>query len=109
LPKRKSNKYVVLFHNFLKDGPITIARLEEDNEGNYILFADEGKGVEGPPTNGNYVWYEAKDWPKLEKHLMYGPYIHHVAGIHGHHARILKEASKYLGKVKFDSVDPVIF
>ena len=38
---------------------------------------------------------------------MYGPYIHHVSGIHGSFAKVLKEACKYLGPVAHDSVEPV--
>ncbi|MDR0655138.1 MAG: hypothetical protein LBG22_02390 [Treponema sp.] len=89
----------------IKHGPITIARLEQDAGNNYMLFADEGKGVDGPPTNGTYVWFETNDWSKWEKHLMYNPYIHHVAGIHGNYAQILKEACKYIGRIKYDSVN----
>ena len=90
----------------IKGGPITVARFEQDN-GKYMLFADEGVGTDGPTTTGNYVWFEVKDWVKWEKKLMYGPYIHHITGIHGSYAAILKEACRYFGDVGHDSVEPV--
>lgn len=90
----------------IKGGPITVARFEQDN-GVYKLFADEGVGTSGPATTGNYVWFETKDWVKWEKKLMYGPYIHHVTGIHGSYAGIMKEVCKYIGSVEHDSVEQV--
>lgn len=90
----------------IEHGPITVARLDQEN-GEYFLLADEGEGIDGPKTTGNYVWFQVKDWVKWEKKLMYGPYIHHVSGIHGNYAKILKEASKYLGHITHDSVEPV--
>ena len=90
----------------IKHGPITVVRFDQDN-GDYMLLADEGEGTDGPKTNGNYVWFRVKDWVKWEKKLMYGPYIHHVTGIHGQFAKILKETCKYIGPVTHDSVEPV--
>ena len=90
----------------IKHGPLTVVRFDQDN-GEYKLLADEGEGTDGPKTNGNYVWFRVKDWVKWEKKLMYGPYIHHVSGVHGHYAHILKEACKYIGPVQHDSVEPV--
>lgn len=90
----------------IEGGPLTVVRFDQD-DGNYLLLADEGEGTEGPKTTGNYVWFKVNDWVKWEKKLMYGPYIHHVSGIHGHFAKVLKEACKYLGPVTHDSVEPV--
>jgi L-fucose isomerase-like protein len=81
-------------------GDITISRLDSLN-GNYSLLAGEGKGVDGPPTNGTYSWFEVDDWPRWERELMYGPYIHHVAGMHGRWGDVFEEAGRYLG-VKVD-------
>ena len=36
--------------------------------------------------------------------MMYGPYIHHIAGIYGDYKAVLKEACKYLGTV-YDYVE----
>ncbi|MCL2707584.1 MAG: fucose isomerase [Defluviitaleaceae bacterium] len=80
----------------LARGKMTIARLDELN-GNYSLLAGEGEAVEGPPTNGTYCWFKVGDWPEWEKKIMYGPYIHHVAGMHGHWGNVLGEAKRYLG------------
>ncbi len=87
----------------LKRGEITMTRFDSDR-GNYMLFSDTGKGVDGPVSGGSYVWFEARDWSAWEKKLMYGPYIHHIAGAYGNYKEIMREASKYL-EVSFDSVD----
>ena len=38
---------------------------------------------------------------------MYGPYIHHICGIHGKYADVLKEACRYIGNVTHDSVNEI--
>ncbi len=92
----------------IEGGPLTVVRFDQEN-GEYQLFADEGMGTDGPATTGNYVWFETKDWIKWEKKLIYGPYIHHVTGMHGHYAAILKEACKYMGPIQHDSVEDVCY
>jgi hypothetical protein len=69
-------------HWELKPGALTLCRFD-DLEGEYHLFAGEGKSTDGPETVGNYVWLEVDDWKKWEERLMYGPYIHHVGGVYG--------------------------
>ncbi|MGN0981045.1 MAG: L-fucose/L-arabinose isomerase family protein [Candidatus Avoscillospira sp.] len=76
-------------------GDLTIARFGGIG-GKFKLFFGEGKGVEGPVTGGNYIWAEVSDWPKWERKLIYGPYIHHACGIHGKYANALREACRYL-------------
>lgn len=88
----------------LKGGDITLARFDA-LKGEYRLFADEAKGIDGPSTNGNYLWIETHDWVKWEKKFIYGPYIHHVAAIHGKYAGVLHEACKYMKGVLPDSAD----
>ena len=73
----------------------TLARFDQA-KGNYSLFIGEGKGVDGPPTNGNYAWIEVKDWVAWEKQLMYGPYIHHCVGTPGRLKDVMIEACKYI-------------
>ena len=90
----------------IRGGAITLARMDQAG-GNYLLFADEVKGIDGPVTNGNYVWVETSDWPEWERKFMYGPYIHHICGIHGQYADVLKEACRYIGNVTHDSVNNV--
>ena len=77
-------------------GDMTIARLD-GLDGKYSLLSGEGKSVDGPPTNGTYSWFKVDHWPTWEKKIIYGPYIHHVAGMHGHCSDVLEEACRYLG------------
>lgn len=81
--------------SFEKRG-ITIVRFDGCC-GRYQCFAGYGKSVEGPVTNGNYVWLETADWPLWEKKFIYGPYIHHVSGVFGDYREEIKEACRYLG------------
>ena len=87
----------------LKGGDITIARFD-GLRGSYSLFAGAARGVDGPSTNGNYLWAETSDWVKWEKKFIYGPYIHHVSCAHGKFTPIMREASRYMG-VEFDTAD----
>ena len=87
----------------LKGGDVTIARFDQIG-GNYKLFAGEAKGTDGPGTHGNYLWIQTDNWPKWERKLVCGPYIHHVAGIHGKYIPILDEACKYMRNVATDFV-----
>jgi L-fucose isomerase-like protein len=89
----------------IRGGPITIGRLDGDN-GKYSLFIGQGAGTDGPYTRGTYVWLEVSDWLAWEEKLIYGPYIHHVTGVHGHVAPILYEACKYLPGLSPDPVEP---
>ena len=76
-------------------GNMTISRLDS-LQGKYSLLAGQGTAVDGPPTNGTYSWFEVDNWAEWEKKIMYGPYIHHVAGMHGHWGDILEEACRYI-------------
>ena len=73
----------------------TLTRFDQV-KGNYSLFVGEGRGVDGPPTDGNYVWIEVADWPAWERQLMNGPYIHHCVGTPGKLKNVLIEACKYI-------------
>ena len=79
----------------LKHGDITIVRFDGIND-NYSLFATRGKGVDGPMSRGTYLWTEFKDWEEVEKKLIYGPYIHHIAGVYEDVIPVLEEACKYI-------------
>ncbi len=89
----------------IKGGDITITRFDGDG-GEYRLLIGEGKGVDGPFTRGTYVWFETGNWPKWEKKIAEGPYIHHIAGIHGKVGEILLEACKYIPGLEPDPVEP---
>jgi L-fucose isomerase-like protein len=91
-------------HWRIKGGDITLARFEQAG-GEYSLALGQGRGTAGPKTVGTYLWFEVDEWPRWEYKFIYGPYIHHVAGIHGQAAPILYEACKYLG-VKPDPIEP---
>ena len=91
----------------IKGGDITISRFD-GLKGEYRLLMSQGKGVEGPHTNGSFVWVEFKDWPKLEHRLIYGPYIHHCTGVYGKVAPVLYEACRYIPGLTADPVDPTM-
>ena len=87
----------------LKKGDITVCRFD-DCDGKYYLFGGEGRAVDGPQTNGTYVWFETDNWKRWEEKMMFGPYIHHVGGIYGNYKPVLREAARYLGLI-FDDAD----
>jgi hypothetical protein len=64
------------------------------------------RGTPGPYNLGTYLWVEVDDWPKWEEHVIRGPYVHHVAAIHGSLAPALFEATRYLPGVRPDPVEP---
>ena len=82
-------------HFRLKDGPITVARFDGDGRG-YHLAVGEGRSIEGPKTQNNYVWMEVDNWPRWERTVMEGPFIHHCAMVYGHVGDALVEACRYL-------------
>jgi len=86
----------------LQKGNITILRCDETG-GKYQMIAAEGKAVDGPETTGTYVWVEFDNWKRLEEKFIFGPYIHHVAGVYGNYKRALKEAAGYLG-IEWDDI-----
>jgi L-fucose isomerase-like protein len=89
----------------LKGGDLTLARFEGDH-GEYKLFIGEAIGTDGPRTRGTYLWAKMKNWPKWERKLVEGPYIHHMACIHAKCAEILYEACKYVPGLAPDPVEP---
>ena len=89
-------------HFKLKDGAITIARFDGDR-GDYKLAIGQGESTEGPKTLNSYVWMEVDNWPKWERTLMEGPFIHHAAMVYGSYKNALVEACKYI-----DFLDPVV-
>lgn len=89
----------------LKAGDLTIARFDGDH-GNYQLLIGEAKTTSGPKNVGSYVWMEVDNWPKWERKLVEGPYIHHICGIYGRYGEILLEACKYIDALSADIVSP---
>ena len=83
----------------------TFCRFDGDN-GEYSLLMGNAKGIDGPYNQGTYFYVEFDNLNRLESKLVYGPYIHHVAGVQEDVVPILYEACKYLG-VKADFYDPI--
>jgi L-fucose isomerase-like protein len=82
-------------HFRLQDGPITVARFDGDR-GEYRLAVGEGQSMDGPRTLNNYVWMRVDDWPRWERAIMEGPFIHHTGMVYGRCADALVEACKYV-------------
>ena len=87
----------------MKDGQYTIARFQAD-KGKYYLFAEKFNTCDGPKTFGTYMWAEFKDWAKLERKVIEGPYIHHMTEIPGDYVDYIKEFAKYFDEIEFDSI-----
>ncbi|MDD4891186.1 MAG: fucose isomerase, partial [Phycisphaerae bacterium] len=86
-------------HFRLKDGPVTIARFDGDR-GQYQLAVGEGRTVPGPDTLNNYAWMQVDDWPRWERTLIQGPFIHHAAMAYGHYADAILEAARYIPQIE---------
>jgi hypothetical protein len=69
----------------------------DELHGEYYLFVGEAATTTGPETGGTYVWIEVDDWKKWEEQIIFGPFIHHVAGVYGKYAKVITEAARYLG------------
>jgi L-fucose isomerase-like protein len=79
----------------LRDGPLTVCRFDGDTAG-YRLGFGQGKTTEGPATREFYVWMQVDDWPRWERIIMQGPYIHHCSAVYEHCADALEEACRYI-------------
>jgi len=82
-------------HFPLRDGDITVTRFDGDT-GKYRLAVGEGASMPGPHTQNNYVWMKVDNWPRWERILMEGEFIHHTAMAYGHYGAALVEACKYI-------------
>jgi L-fucose isomerase-like protein len=88
----------------LRDGPLTVCRFDGDT-GSYRLGAGEGRTVPGPATREFYAWMEVDDWPRWERRIMQGPYIHHCSAVYDHCADVLEEACRYIPNLVFERFD----
>ncbi len=79
----------------LKRGDISIARFDGDN-GEYSMLAGTAKVVDGPKNAVSYGWIEVENWPRLERKIVEGPYVHHCVGIYKNVMAVLFEAERYL-------------
>jgi L-fucose isomerase-like protein len=82
-------------HFPLQSGPITVARFDGDR-GAYALAVGEGESMDGPHTLNNYVWMRVRNWPRWERRLIEGPFIHHMAMTYGNCGDVLLDACRYL-------------
>jgi len=89
----------------IRGGGVTVARFD-GTRGDYSLFIGQGKGIEGPFTLGTYLWIEVPDWPLWEEKFIYGPYVHHVVGVHDQAAYALYEATTFIAGLKPDPANP---
>ena len=80
----------------MKQGDLTLVRIDELH-GEYYMFIGEGRTTSGPETTGTWVWLEVDNWKNWEEQLMFGPFIHHVAGVYGKYSDVITEAARYLG------------
>lgn len=80
----------------LKPGEASILRFDGDN-GEYSLLAAKAKIIDGPFNSGSYGWIEVENWPRLERKLVEGPYVHHCVGIYHDVLPVVLEAERYLG------------
>lgn len=88
----------------LKGGEISLFRFDGDN-GEYRMLMGTAKGIEGPKTNGTYIWVEVPHWSKVETMIVKGPYVHHATGIHGDLLPVMLEALTYIKGVRPDFYD----
>lgn len=88
----------------LKDGPLTVCRFDGDT-GEYRLGIGQGRTTTGPRTREFYVWMEVDDWPRWERKIMEGPYIHHCSAVYDHCADALVEACKYIPHLTAERFD----
>ncbi len=61
-----------------------------------IMEPGTGHTIDGPHTQNSYVWMKVDDWPRWERQLIDGPYIHHTGAAYGRYVPVLMEACKYI-------------
>jgi L-fucose isomerase-like protein len=82
-------------HFPLCNGSITVVRFDGDG-GEYAVATGEGESMDGPDTLNNYVWMKVDNWPRWERILIEGPFIHHTAMAYGNYRKVFEEACKYI-------------
>lgn len=85
-----------------KDGEYTVARIDREEGGKYMLLPMLCKTTEGPKTHGTYIWGEFDDLGAVEARLMEGPYIHHFIEMEGDYTAELREFCKYFPNLVID-------
>jgi len=88
----------------IKGGEISIFRFDGDR-GQYGMLMGTAVGIDGPATQGTYLWIEVPNWPRVESMIVRGPYVHHAVCIHGNVLPVVYDALNYLPGVKADFYD----
>jgi L-fucose isomerase-like protein len=88
----------------IRGGELSVFRFDGDN-GEYGMLMGNAKGIEGPKTQGTYLWIEVPDWPTAESRIVRGPYVHHATCIHGNYLPAMYDALTYIPNVKADFFD----
>ena len=87
-----------------RDGEYTVARIDREMGGRYVVLPLTCKTTVGPKTHGTYIWGEFDDLQAVEDKLIEGPYIHHFVEIEGDYKREIEEFCKYFPNLHVDSV-----
>lgn len=87
-----------------KDGKYTVARIDRETGGKYVVLPMTCKTTEGPQTHGSYIWGEFDDLRAVEDKLFDGPYIHHFMEIEGDFTREIEEFCKYFPNLHVDKI-----
>jgi len=88
----------------LKEGEVTVLRFERGREG-YRLLSFDASSIPGPFNRNTYLWVGVYNWDSLEKKIIYGPYLHHVACVYGSYASVLEEACRYIPGLESDTLN----
>ena len=87
-----------------KDGEYTVARIDREEGGRYVILPLMCKTTPGPKTHGTYIWGEFDDLQAVEDKLFDGPYIHHFVEMEGNYTRELAEFCKYFPNLNVDKI-----
>ena len=87
-----------------KDGKYTVARIDRENGGKYVILPLTCETTEGPQTHGTYIWGEFDNLQAVEDRLIDGPYIHHFVEVEGDYTREIAEFCKYFPNLNVDKI-----
>ena len=87
-----------------RDGVYTVARMDREDGGRYVILPLTCHTTQGPLTHGTYIWGEFDNLQAVEDKLIDGPYIHHFVEIEGDFTRAIAEFCKYFPNLNVDKV-----
>ena len=87
-----------------KDGKYTVARIDRETGGKYVILPLTCETTEGPQTHGTYIWGEFENLQAVEDRLIDGPYIHHFVEVEGDYTREIAEFCKYFPNLNVDKI-----